>query len=141
MLWKSRDGRLAFRAEQELDLAKLVRLEAACRLQSRAEGQKLQWRHRLEDVELRHHDFQDGEDPLQRVLGAVRLVARQQPRDAIEFMQQLLEPELVDLVNDDEEHFVVLSVGPRLLQRQKLVELQIASVGDGRMCVSHVRSR
>ena len=50
----------------------------------------------------------------------------------IELVQELLEPQLVDLVNDDEEHLVVL--GPlraRLLQREELVDAQVAAVGDG----------
>jgi hypothetical protein len=42
----------------------------------------------------------------------------EQPHDVIELVQQLLEPELVDLVDDDEERLVVLRpVGARLLQR------------------------
>ena len=45
--------------------------------------------------------------------------------DAIELVQQLLEPQLVDLVNDDEEHLVVLGpLGARLLQREQLVDLR-----------------
>ena len=36
--------------EEKLDLAELVGLKAACGLQPRAEAQKLQWRHRFEDV-------------------------------------------------------------------------------------------
>ena len=56
--------------------------------------------------------------------------------DAIELVQQLLEPELVDLVNDDEQHLVVLGpVRARLLQRQELVDLQVGAVRDGRPCV------
>ena len=66
----------------------------------------------------------------------MRLVAAQQLRDAIELVQQLLEPELVDLVDDDEEQLVVFGpVGPRLLQREELVELQVVPVGDGRVGV------
>ncbi len=52
--------------------------------------------------------------------------------DAIEFVQQFLEPELVHLVNHDEQDFVVLGpLGSRLLERQELVDFQIARVGDG----------
>src|SRR6266545_1303259 len=76
-LGKPRDGGLALGAEQKLDLTKLVRLEPARRLEPGAEAQELQWRHRLEDVELRDQDFEDGQDPLQRMQRAVRLVAGQ----------------------------------------------------------------
>ena len=50
--------------------------------------------------------------------------------DVIDFVQHLLEPQLVDLVDDDEEHLVVLgSFGPRTLERQQLVDGEIAAVG------------
>ena len=47
-----------------------------------------------------------------------------------ELVQQLLEPQLVDLVDDDEEHLVVL-VRLRLLRGQQLVQPQVAGIGDG----------
>src|SRR5205814_4825313 len=68
------EDRLALRAEDELDLAELRRLEAARRLKPRTERQELERRHRLEDGQLGYHHLQDGEDPLEGVLGAVRLV-------------------------------------------------------------------
>ena len=62
------------------------------------------------------------------------LVASEQRGHAIELVQQFLEPQLVDLVKDDEEQFVVFrTLGPRLLEREELVELQIIRVGDGRV--------
>src|SRR5690606_41638294 len=45
----------------------------------------------------------------------------------------LLEPELVDLVDDDEEHLVVLRpVGDGRLELEEFVESEIAAVGQGR---------
>src|SRR4051812_48942021 len=115
-LRKSCDGRLVFGAEQELYLAELVRLEPARRFEPRAKAEKLERRHRFEDVELRDHHFENGQDALQRVLRARRVVGGQQLRDPIELVQQLLEPQLVDLMNDDEEQLVVLGTfGTRLL--------------------------
>ncbi len=49
----------------------------------------------------------------------------------IELVQHLLEPQLVDLVNDDEEHLVMFgSLRPRALQREQLVDGEIAAVGN-----------
>ena len=69
------------------------------------------------------------------------LVAAQQLLDTIELVQQLLEPQLVDLMDDDEQQLVVLgTVGPRLLQREELVQLQVVRVGDGRIGSGHCSS-
>ena len=66
---------------------------------------------------------------LQRVLRAMRLVAFEQLRHAIDLVQHLLEPELVDLVNDDEQHLVVLRpFRARLLQGEEFVDLQVGVV-------------
>ena len=46
-------------------------------------------------------------------------------------MEELLEPELVDLVDHDEEHLVVLRpVGARSLEREEFLEAEVAGVGD-----------
>ena len=127
-LRKAANRAVRLHAEHELDLAELVGLKTARRLEPLAEREELERRHRLEDVQLRDHDFQDGQDPLQRVLRAVRFVVFEQLADAIELVQQLLEPELVDLVDDDEEQLVVLRpLRARLLQRQQLVDLSGSS--------------
>ncbi len=55
----------------------------------------------------------------------------------IDFMQHLLEPQLIDLVNDDEEHFIVFgSLRAWTLQREQLIDRQIRSIGD-RTVVHH----
>ena len=55
----------------------------------------------------------------------------EQRHHAIDLVQHLLEPQLVDLVNDDEQHLVVLGpVRARPLQREQLVDREIAAVGD-----------
>jgi len=48
-----------------------------------------------------------------------------------ELMEELFEPEFVNLMNDDEEHLVVL-LGARLLRGQHLVEREIRHV---RLCL------
>ena len=50
-----------------------------------------------------------------------------------EFMQQLLEPQLVRLMNDDEQHLVMLGRrGARLLHREQLLEIEITGVCERR---------
>src|SRR5436305_12749747 len=51
----------------------------------------------------------------------------------LEFVQELLKPELVRLVNDDEEHLIVLGrTGARALQREQFLEIEIIRVGQRR---------
>ena len=126
------EGGLTAPAEHELELTELVRLEAAGLLEPLAERLELQRRHRLEDVELRDQHLEDGEDALHRVLRAGGVVDVEQGAHPVELVQDLLEPELVDLVDDDEQQLVVLgAVGARLLQAEQLVNLQVGVVGDG----------
>ena len=87
-------------------------------------------RHGLQHVELRHHDLQDGQRPAQRAHGVRRLAGLQLGLQPAELVQQLLEPQLVDLVDDDEQHLVVLG-RPGLLRREHLVQPQVTGVGDG----------
>ena len=63
-----------------------------------------------------------------------RMIRRLQLHHAVEFVEQLLEPELVDLVNNDEQHLIVFGTGgPRLLEREELVDLQIRPVRRRRL--------
>jgi hypothetical protein len=112
-------------------LAELIRLKPAGRFEPLAERQELERRHRLENIELRDEHFEDRQNPLQRVVHAMRLASFQQPPRVIQLVQHFLEPQLVDLVNDDEQQFVVFgSGGPGMLEREELVEAQVAAVGD-----------
>jgi hypothetical protein len=124
-----REHRLITPAEHGLDLAELCRLEPAGAAEPVAEPEELGGRHGLEHVELGHHDLQDGQRPPQRahdVGGAARL---ELALELAELVQQLLEPQLVDLVDDDEQHLVVLA-GTGLLGGEQLIEPQVAGVGD-----------
>ena len=121
-------------AERELELAKLIRLKPAGGLETLAERQELERRHRLENVELGDEHLENGQDALERVLRPVRVVGLEQQRRAIDLVQDLLEPELVDLVNDDEEQLVVLGpFGARALEIEQLVDVEVAAVGDRRI--------
>ena len=91
---------------------KLIGLKPAGRLEPLAERLELERRHRLENVELRDQDLEDGEDALERVLRAKRIAPVEHGDD---------------VVDDDEEHLVMLGpFGPRPLQREQLVNGQVA---------------
>src|SRR5213083_1342233 len=126
------ERRRLLEAEHELDLPELERLEPAPGLETGAEREELERRHGLEHVDLGHHHLEDGEHALEGREGARGVPAEEQRFQVVELVEQLLEPQLVDLVDDDEKGLVVLrAVGERLLEREQLVELEVAGVGDG----------
>ena len=46
-------------------------------------------------------------------------------------MQHFLEPQLIDLVDDDEQRLIMLELTrPRVLEREQLFELQVTRVRD-----------
>ena len=47
-----------------------------------------------------------------------------------DLVQNLLEPQLVGLVNHDEQHLVVFAIALGLLQFEQLINLEIADVCD-----------
>ena len=126
--WIAVDRLAALLAQHELQLAELKRLKAAAGLEAVAERQELEWRHRLEDVDLGDQHLEDREDALEGVQRARAVVGAQQLLEIVELVQHLLEPQLVHLVHDDEQSLVVLGAGT--LQRQQFVEFQVTRVGD-----------
>ena len=94
-------------------------MKAAAGLEAVAERQELERRHRLEDVDLGDQHLEDREDALEGVERARAVVGAQQLLEIVELVQHLLEPQLVHLVHDDEQRFVVLGTGT--LQRQQFV--------------------
>ena len=102
------DGPLALGAQRELELAELMGLEAAGFLEPLPESEELDRRHRLQDVQLRDEHLQDREDPLHRVLCPRQVVRPEELHDVIDLVKHFLEPELVDLMDDDEQHLIVL---------------------------------
>src|SRR3984957_16328146 len=117
-------------AQHRLELAELRRLEAARGAKRVPEPGELGRGHRLQHVELGHHGLQHGQHPAQRAHGVRRLARLELGLQPGQLVQQLLEPQLVDLVDDDEQHLVVLG-RPGLLRREQLVQPQVAGVGDG----------
>ena len=95
-------------AEHRLELAELRRLEPAGGAEPVAEPGELGGRHGLEHVELGDHDLQDGQRPPQRAHGVRGAAGLELGLELAQLVQQLLEPQLVDLVDDDEQHLVVL---------------------------------
>ena len=128
--------------QHRLQLAELRGLEAARGAQRVPEPGELGRRHGLEHVQLRHHDLQDGQRPAQRAHGVRRLAGLELGLELAQLVQQLLEPQLVDLVDDDEQHLVVLG-RPGLLRREQPVEPQVIGVADGalRGPLRHGRAR
>ena len=101
-------GRLL--AEQELDLAELGGLEAARVGEEGTERGELERRHRLQHVELGDQRLEDLEDPGETVVTLGGGVIVERPGERVEFVQYLLEPQFVDLMNDDEEGLVVFGL-------------------------------
>ena len=138
-LRKSLQGLARLQAEHELELPELIRLKPARRLEARPERLELERRHRLENVELRDQHLENGENALERVLRVKRIAGIEQGNHVIDFVEHLLEPQLVDLVNDDEEHLVVLGpLGARPLKGEQFIDGQVVPVGHS--FVSHAFS-
>ena len=118
-------------SQQKLQLAELERLEAAPRLQPVAKREELERRHRLQHVNLRHDHLEDREHALERVQRARRVPRFQQRVQVVQLVQHLLEPQLVHLVDDDEQGLVVLRpIGHRSLATEQLVEPQITRIRE-----------
>ena len=66
-------------------------------------------------------------------------IAPQVSDEPIEFMQDLFEPQFIDLMDDDEEHLVVFfRLAPRFLQLKKLVDLEVLAIGRHTAIVTFV---
>ena len=84
------------------------RLEPRRRVEPVAERQELERGHRLEDVDLRDERLEDLEDAVEQVERAVGVAGLERQLDAAQLVAERLEPQLVDLVDDDEQQLVVL---------------------------------
>src|SRR5258707_673663 len=124
------DRRCSFVSERELNLAKLPGLKPRCCLQPVAKTRKRRWRHRFENVDLCHKYFHDGAHTLERVDRSSELAGGKISLYFVKLMQQLLKPELVRLMDDDEQRLIVFRrPGARLLKREQLLQIKIACVG------------
>jgi hypothetical protein len=125
--------------QYRLQLPELRGLEAARRVEAGPERGELAWGHGFQHVDLRDDDLEDGQRPAQGVQHLRRAALGQPALQRAQLVQQLLEPQLVDLVDDDEQHLVVL-VRPRALGAEHLVQRQIGAVGQRGMDFCHVDS-
>jgi hypothetical protein len=127
-------GRVAD-AEHRLDLPKAARLEPRRRVEPIAEGEELEWGHGLEHVDLGDEGLEDLEDAVEQVERHIGVAALQSALHRSELVTDLLEPELVDLVDDDEQQLVVLrTVGSARaldLEREQVRNLEVGRVRDG----------
>ena len=93
-------------SQDVLHLAELGRLESRGALQPVAEGDERHGGHRLQYVELTDQRLHQGSHAFEARNGAVQIVGGELPLDRVELPQQLLEPQLVDLMDDDEQQLV-----------------------------------
>ena len=123
-------------AREPFDRAELARLEAGRRRERVAELEEALGPHRLEHLELLEQQPLDRHDATQPRRGDVRAAVGQLVARRDQLVQHQLEPELVGLVDDDEQQLVVCARRERLLQPQQVVDQQVRRVvgparGDG----------
>jgi hypothetical protein len=94
-------------ARYELEFPELNRLEAARRCKLSSELEEILWRHRLENRDLVYEDAFDCVHSFEEMASANRVSFEEEPTYRIELEQELLEPQLVHLVNRDEQELVV----------------------------------
>ena len=124
---RTKDGILG--AGEELDLAELHRLEPARRRQPVPELAEVLRRHGLEDVDLLGQHAFDGVHAAEQMLGQPELTGQHRVPGRGQLVQDLLEPQLVHLVNRDEQQLVVrrrIRLQPLLIEQ--LGQPQITAV-------------
>ena len=99
--------RFAFVSEHKLDFAELHRLKSRCSLEPVAKARERRRRHRLEDIHLRHERLHDCPRAFEGMNRAEEIAGREISFYFLELVQQLLEPKLVRLMDDDKQHLVV----------------------------------
>ena len=109
----------------------------------RAKIEEIERRHRFQNVDLLVEQFPNLDDPLEAMdddvhVGAVVIGGRflQDFATRLELVQYLFEPELVGLVDDDEEHLIVrvelaFDQGKRRLEGEEFIDAEIAAVVGG----------
>src|SRR5256885_6876532 len=71
--------------------------------------------------------------PFERMDRAKQIAAGKILLNLLELVQQLFEPKLISLMNDDEQHLVVLRRrGARVLESEQLLQIEIVRVSQRR---------
>ena len=115
-------------AHPEFQQPVLQGLEAGGGAELLAEGQVVVRGHGGQHVPGLDHLALDAADPGGGLEGRAQLVAADAVGRQVQLVQHQLEPELLHVVDGDEQQLVVLA-GQRLLRGQELVERQIVAVG------------
>jgi len=105
---------------QELDLPELGRLEAGRGCELRTEGQKVLRCHRVDHVDLSNEDALDDQASFQPDTRQIGLASQHPVPRVAQLGQQQLEPQLVHLVDRDEQQLVVgrrVGLGPLLVEQ------------------------
>ena len=122
-----------FIAKEKLYFAKLHRLKPRRRFQPVAKTRERRRRHGFEDVDLRDEHLHDCARAFERMDRAEEIAGRKIAFDLLKLVEQLLEPQFVGLMNDDEQHLVVLrGRGARVLKGEQFLEIEIIGVRQRR---------
>ena len=115
-------------AEQKFELAELGGLEAARRAEHAAEGHVVGRRQRRQHVPGERHHRLDARHAREILVDLDQLVGADQVERELELVDDLLEPQFLGLVDDDEQQLVMM-VGDRMLGREQRLQRQIVAVG------------
>ena len=130
----------AGQAEHGLDLAELIALEAGSREEMVTEIQEIEGCHGLHHQDLLDEQLLDLDHPVEAGNGQSEVAFVDGPlgeeiAHRAHVVNDLLEPELVHLVDNDEQHFIVGRLAcffaHQLLAVQEFVELEIAVIMNG----------
>ena len=117
-------------AAEKLKLAKLLRLKSARRVEVLAKTIELLRSHRLENIDLLPKHALNGVDSPEYLPHAHEIVGIAGDGELVELVQELFEPEFVNLMDDDEEQLVVMGrLRERFLQSEQFLDFEIRAVG------------
>src|SRR5436309_14565446 len=97
---------LVFQTRRKLDLPKLHRLKPTRRIQLVAKCQKADRRHAFQNVNLLDQELFDLDDAFDRARGGGQAIVVEKLYRRVEFVKYLFEPQLVRLMDGDEEQLV-----------------------------------
>jgi hypothetical protein len=88
------------------------------------------------------HDPLNGVDSLEVVTGLMRIAGEERVSNGFELEQRILEPQLVRLVDDDEQQLVVCRrIREEALKREQLGDPQVRAIGKLAVFLAKARAR